>query len=72
MCKKKKHIFLPNRNKSNKGIMEKAYEMNVAKPLHIMPLIENFLYGLCGVTANTSPLQGEVRGSNPPRSTNNN
>lgn len=63
MRKKKRHISLPNRNKrnkSNKGIIEKAYEMNVAKPLYIMPLIENFLYGLCGVTANTSPLQGEV------------
>lgn len=59
MRKKKKHIFLPNRNKNNKGIIEeieKAYEMNIAMPLHIKPLIEKTLYELCDVRANISPL----------------
>lgn len=61
MRKKKKHIFLPNRNKNNKGIIEKANKMRAIKPfLPIMTLMETFLYGLCGVTVNTSPLQGEV------------
>lgn len=63
MYKKKKHIFLFNKN--NKGIIEeieKAYEMNVAMPLHIMPLIEKTLYELCDVRTNISLLQGDVQG----------
>ena len=73
MYKKKKHIFLLNRNKNNKGIIEeidKAYEMTIAMPLHIMPLIEKTLYELCDVRTSISPLQGDVQGSNPSRFTN--
>lgn len=61
MYKKKKHKKYKKYKLPSKGIIEKANKMKAIKPsLPIMTLIENFLYGLCGVTANTSPLQGDV------------